>query len=127
MRGLGERSEDERKGVQGPHDLAQSMDVALLDMTGRRLSLRQAIKVGQIVSEVVRMRDRLKARLEQFLFGVSHEIAQRSVHAQPRALGRDQRHANSGIIKGVAKMLFSLAQRLTDALLLRDMAVEFLD
>src|SRR5215471_10014341 len=70
------------------------------------------------------MRDRLEITCKQLSFAVAEEVAKRPVDAQPRTLWRNQCHSDRGVIKCVAKVLFSFAQGLADPLLLGDVPVQ---
>ena len=89
--------------------------------------MQQSIQVGQIVADVVRMSDGLKVRSQQLALTVPEQVTKRSIHAQPRSLRRHKRHPNRGVIKRVTKVLFRFAQSLTDARLLGDVAIQFLN
>ena len=69
----------------------------------------------------------LKVRLEHFVFCVSKQRTKRSIHAEPRSLWRHERHSNRRVVKRVAKVLFRLAQSFTNAFLLGDVAIQFLN
>src|SRR3954463_6389571 len=99
------------------------MNITLLDLRGRPLALQETIEIRQVVSDIVGVRYGLETQIQHFSFAVAEQMAERTIDAQPRTLWRHERHADSRIIKGVAKMLFGFAQRLADAFLLSDVAV----
>ena len=56
---------------QSPHDRSIGPDIAFLDLVGRDTACLQQDKLGQITTQIVRMRQRLKIRFQQILFRIS--------------------------------------------------------
>src|SRR5215831_7993450 len=60
MRRMVVRVTHQRNAVQRPHNLTETMYVALLDMAGRRFTLQQTVKVREVMTEVVSVSDGLE-------------------------------------------------------------------
>src|SRR2546423_7376844 len=106
--------EHARRADRGPDDVSLSMYVTLLSRASDQLAFQHLIHVGEISAEIVRMREGLKAQLEQFLLRVAEQLAERAIGAQITTVRGQQGHADGGIIERATKMRFALAQRLTD-------------
>ncbi len=103
-----------------PRELAVRAPVAALEAEGPHIAGEQASHEFEALVELVRVRDILDAHLEQLLLRMAGDPDELPVHPEKPALGRDQRHADRGLLERVRKARLGLLERAVRLLELGD-------
>jgi hypothetical protein len=92
------------------------MRVARLNLGHVQITVEQLVDIRQVPFDILRVRDPLKIRRQEFLLGVAEDFAERAINLHPVAVNRDKCHPRR-MVEGTAKALFALLQGEADALL----------
>ena len=98
------------------------VQVPLLKVTIGNVPIDQTTNKLTAYRQVVGMGERLKIAGQQFLRGITEDIANSLVDPEKPALERDQAYADRGEVEGAAESFFANAQRLLVLLALSDVA-----
>ena len=93
-----------------PETAAVLAGVAFLQGIGSSTPADEIRRICEIFGEIVRMREFLEVRLQQFGFGITEHRAEAPVHTKPPTVEADMSHAHCDLVKGLAEVRFALFQ-----------------
>src|SRR5437588_270059 len=99
--------ENQRDALEDEHLVSVGVDIATFQVIAAQLPRQHPLREDSISLRVVWMNDVSNIAGQKTVFPVAGDLSERSVDAQPAALGRHKRHADGRVIERASKSLLT--------------------